>query len=86
MPAVDSIVSDSCDTNMSSGGPNGVDGNCDSDRQQSMDGELQLPKAAEAATGPEFRHNYVDHAQQAVQRQQQDELARQRAAEAANRR
>lgn len=26
------------------GGPNDVDGNCDSDGQQSMDGELQLPK------------------------------------------
>ncbi|CAA7026177.1 unnamed protein product [Microthlaspi erraticum] len=40
MPAVGSVVSGSCDTNMVIGGPNDVDGNRDYDRQQSMDGEL----------------------------------------------
>ncbi|CAA7052720.1 unnamed protein product [Microthlaspi erraticum] len=37
MPAVGSVVYGSCDTNMVIGGPNDVDGNRDSDRQQSMD-------------------------------------------------
>ncbi|CAA7057822.1 unnamed protein product [Microthlaspi erraticum] len=40
MSAVGSVVSGSCDTNMVIGVPIDVDGNRDSDGQQSMDGEL----------------------------------------------
>ncbi|CAA7057226.1 unnamed protein product [Microthlaspi erraticum] len=47
MSAVGSVVSGSCDTNMVIGVPIDVDGNRDSDGQQSMDGELHLPKVHE---------------------------------------